>query len=176
MSTDTATPVDTQGPTSPGAELDAAIGRLIEIVGGLSDGDLHRAHFDGGWTVAQVVSHINVCTIMWIGDLSRLRHDPELRFFFREEIGHDLTGYPPPTVEIAVGQLTSTRRTLAAALPVMNDGIEDRVVEIPDLGTMTIAEWTPLITGHLVMHTGQAEEILTNRNAMPAGFTEAGAI
>lgn len=153
-----------------GAELDAALARLIDIVGRLSDGDLHRAHFDGGWTVAQVISHINVCSIMWLGDLARLRHDPDLRFFFREEIGHDLTGYPPPTVEIALGQLASTRRTHATSIAIMNDGISDRVVEIPDLGTLTVAEWTPLITGHLVMHTGQATEIMINRNFLPDGF------
>jgi hypothetical protein len=40
-----------------------------------------------------------VCTILWLGDLQRLHDDPELTFFFREEIGHDCTGYPPPTVE-----------------------------------------------------------------------------
>ena len=171
MSTDTTT----DGRTDPSAdtsaqELDAALGRLIDIVGRLSDGDLHRAHFDGGWTVAQVISHINVCTLVWLGDLSRIRHDPELRFIFREEIGHDLNGYPPPTVEIAVGQLTSTRRTLSTAYPAAYEGLEDRTIEIPDLGTMTIAEWAPIIAGHLTMHTGQAEEVLTNRQAMPSGF------
>ena len=171
MSTDTQTQTTTApDDTDPAGELDAALGRLIDIVGRLSDGDLHRAHFDGGWTVAQVISHINVCTLVWLGDLSRVRHDPDLRFVYREEIGHDLTGYPPPTVEIAVGQLRSTRRTLATAYPAAYAGLEDRVLEIPDLGTMTIAEWAPLIAGHLVMHTGQAEEVLTNRHAMPAGF------
>ena len=51
--------------------------------------------------------------MLWLGDLERLRHDPELSFFFREEIGHDALGYPPPTIDIAVRQLGSTRRTLA---------------------------------------------------------------
>ena len=175
MSTTTA-PENGQTSTHPdpddvgAAELDAALGRLIDIVGRLSDGDLHRAHFDGGWTVAQVISHLNVCTLVWLGDLARLRHDPELSFFFREEIGHDLTGYPPPTVESAVGQLTSTRRTLSRSYPAAYEGLEDRTVEIPDLGTMKIIEWMPLINGHLTMHTGQAEAVLTNRNAMPEGF------
>lgn len=171
MSTDTRTDGQTDASANTSAqELDAALGRLIDIVGRLSDGDLHRAHFDGGWTVAQVISHINVCTLVWLGDLARIRHDPELRFIYREEIGHDLTGYPPPTVEIAVGQLTSTRRTLSTAYPAAYAGLEDRTIEIPDLGTMTVADWAPLIAGHLTMHTGQAEEVLTNRNAMPAGF------
>jgi hypothetical protein len=109
-------------------------------------------------------------TLVWLGDLTRIRHDPDLRFIYREEIGHDLTGYPPPTVEIAVGQLTSTRRTLSVAYPAAYEGLDDRVIEIPDLGTRTIAEWVPIIAGHLTMHCGQAEEVLTNRNAMPEGF------
>ena len=153
--------------TPPAAELDASLARLIDIVGRLSDGDLHRAHSDGGWTVAQVISHINVCTLIWLGDLTRLRKDPELRFFYREEIGHDATGYPPPTVEIALGQLASTQRTLDTCPPTVDNELAARTVEIPDLGTMTIAEWTPIITGHRASHTQQAIEILTNRNAMP---------
>lgn len=175
MSTDTQANGQTETPaapaaTDPAAQLDAALGRLIDIVGQLSDGDLHRAHFDGGWTVAQVISHINVCTLVWLGDLARIRHDPELTFVYREEIGHDLTGYPPPTVEIAVGQLTSTRRTLSTAYPAAYAGLEERTIEIPDLGTLTVAEWAPIIAGHLTMHTGQAEEVLTNRHVLPAGF------
>jgi uncharacterized damage-inducible protein DinB len=157
------------GTTTPATEVDAALARLIEIVGRLSDGDLHRSHRNGGWTVAQVISHINVCNLMWFGDLARLRNDPDLRFFYREEIGHDATGYPPPTVEIALGQLASTRRTLATCLPTVDDELAACTVEIPDLGTMTIADWTPIITDHLISHTQQAIEILTDRNVLPAG-------
>jgi uncharacterized damage-inducible protein DinB len=162
----------TQTPLTPAQaheEVDAALARLQGILERISDGDLHRAHRDGGWTVAQVVSHINVCTLMWLGDLQRLRDDPELTFFFREEIGHDLTGYPPPTAEIAARQLASTRRTLAHSLPATDEALLGRTVEIPDLGTMTIAEWTPLITGHLVGHVDQALEIMRDREVLPAG-------
>ena len=90
------------------AQAGVGMARLQEALGRLSDGDLHRAHRGGGWTVAQVISHMNVATLMWLGDLKRLRHDPELTFFFREEIGHDALGYPPPTIDIAVRQLGST--------------------------------------------------------------------
>jgi uncharacterized damage-inducible protein DinB len=151
------------------ADADAALARLQDIVGRIGDGDLHRAHRDGGWSVAQVISHINVCAILWLGDLERLRNDAELRFFFREEIGHDALGYPPPTVEIAVRQLGSTRRTLASCVPATPADACGRVIEIPDLGTMTIAEWTPLILGHLISHTDQAMAILRDRGAMPEG-------
>jgi hypothetical protein len=156
-------------PAQAAREVDVALGRLQSVVERLSDGDLHLAGRDGGWTVAQCISHINVCTVMWLGDLQRLRDDPELRFFFREEIGHDLMGYPPPTVDRAARQLQSTRRSLAHCVPATPDDLLARTVEIPDLGTMTIAEWTPLITGHLAMHVEQALDVLRDRDAMPAG-------
>jgi DinB superfamily len=148
------------------AEVDAALGRLSDALAGLRDGDLHRAHSDGGWSVAGVISHMNVCTIIWLGDMMRLVLDPDLRFFYREEIGHDCIGYPPPTVEIARGQLDSTRRTLATCLPGIGDDVLSRTVEIPDLGTMTVAEWTPIIIGHLTSHVDQAFDILQNRGVL----------
>ena len=39
----------------------------------LSDADLHRADPEGGWTVAQIVSHIHICGLLWIADLDVLR-------------------------------------------------------------------------------------------------------
>ena len=101
------------------AGVDADLARLVDTLGGISDGDLHRASFGGGWTVAQVVSHISVSTLVWLGNLRRLEADPELGFFFREEVGHDALGYPPPTIELALARLAATRRTLATCLPSM---------------------------------------------------------
>ena len=151
------------------AKADAAMGRLQETLRGLNAGDLHRAHRGGGWSVAQVISHMNVATLMWLGDLERLRNDPDLRFFFREEVGHDALGYPPPTVEIALRQLDATRRTLQTCLPAVDAAIQDRTVEIPDLGTLTVAEWTPLIAGHLTGHVDQAFAIMTDRELVTEG-------
>jgi uncharacterized damage-inducible protein DinB len=71
------------------AEVDAAFGRLSDALAGISDGDLHRAHSAACTSVAGVVSHTNVCTIIWLGDMLRLINDPDLRFFYCEEIGHD---------------------------------------------------------------------------------------
>src|SRR3954452_538440 len=86
------------------ADVDAALDRLQGIIRRIGDGDLHHAHRDGGWSVAGVVSHVNVCPLIWMGGVRRLANDPELRFFFREEVGHDAGGYPPPTTELAVAQ------------------------------------------------------------------------
>ena len=148
------------------AGVDADLSRLAETLGRISDGDLHRASFGGGWTVAQVVSHISVSTLVWLGNLRRLEADPELGFFFREEIGHDALGYPPPTVELALARLAATRRTLATCLPSMSPELLARTVEIPDLGTMTVEEWTPIIAGHLTSHVEQAHDILRNRGVL----------
>lgn len=156
--------------TDPIADIDAGLARLQDAVGRLADGDLHRAHFGGGWTVAQVISHINVGVLVWLADVTRLQHDPDLRFFFREEIGHDLVGYPPPLVEIAVRQLASTRRTLTTAVAAASEPVADRVVEIPDLGTMTVREWNGIIRMHTLGHVDQAFEIMRNREFAPEGI------
>jgi hypothetical protein len=151
------------------ATADRALERLEAVLGRLDDGDLHLAHRDGGWTPAQLVSHISLSTLVWLGDMERLRQDPELTFFFREEIGHDAMGYPPPTVELARRRVASTRRTIATCLPAADPAILDRTVEIPDLGTMTVTDWTPLIVGHLTGHVEQALEVLRDRGAFPEG-------
>ena len=103
---------------------------------------------------------------MWLGDLRRLESDPDLTFFFREEVGHEALGYAPPSVENALAHLASTRRTLATCLPAMAPELLARTVEIPDLGTMTIEDWTPLILGHLTSHVEQAHDILRNRGVL----------
>lgn len=87
MSTDT-----TSTALSAAADADDALERLEQILGRISDGDLHLAHPDGGWSPAHVVSHLSLSTLMWLGDMERLRQDPQLRFFLREEIGHDAVG------------------------------------------------------------------------------------
>lgn len=143
--------------------VDEALARLVDTLGRISDGDLHRAHTGGGWSVAGVISHINVSALLWLGNLTRLANDPDLGFFYREEVGHDALGYPPPTVELALGQLAGTRRSLATCLPAVGEDLLARAVEIPDLGTLTVAEWTPLIIGHLTGHVDQAHEILRDR-------------
>jgi uncharacterized damage-inducible protein DinB len=151
------------------ATADAALVRLDEVLQGISDGDLHLATPGGGWTVAQVVAHITVSTLVWLGDMERLRQDPQLSFFFREEIGHDALGYPPPTVAIARGRIASTRRTIATCLPATDPAILDRTVEIPDLGTKTVSDWIPIIVGHLTGHVEQAVDVLRSRDAFPQG-------
>lgn len=148
------------------AETDAALAQLADVLSGLGDGALHLAHRDGGWTPADLVSHINASILLWTALLSRLAHDPDLAFVLREEVGHDAKGYPPPTVEVAVQHLASGRRTLATVLPAVPDDVLARPLTIPDLGTLTVAEWTPPILGHAAGHAQQALDVLRNRGAI----------
>jgi uncharacterized damage-inducible protein DinB len=151
------------------ADADAALARLQDAVAKLADGDLARAHRGGGWTVAQVISHTNVCTLLWVANLQRLAVDADLDFFFREEIGHDAVGYPPPTSDVAARQLAATRVTLASTPSAVRAEVLARTVTIPDLGTMTAGEWTPLIIGHVIGHVEQAFEIMRDRGFVPEG-------
>lgn len=145
---------------------DEAIGRLDRALAGLSDGDLHLAHRDGGWTAAELVSHINMSVLLWTSTVARVTHDPELTFVFREEIGHDVKGYPPPRVETARRQLDSTRRTLATCMAAIPAEVLGRTVEIPDLGQYTVEQWTPPVLGHAAGHAQQALDVLTDRGAI----------
>ncbi len=133
----------------------------------LSDADLHRADPEGGWTVAQIVSHIHLCGLLWIADLERMRHDPEL-FMFREELGHDVLGAPPPSSQEAAHRIASLRHALDVCLPVVDPAIADKVLEVPPFGKMTITQWMPLLIGHLLGHTEQARAILRTRGILPA--------
>lgn len=148
---------------------DAALARLDEVLAGLADGDLHLAHRNGGWTAAQLVSHINVSVLLWTAAVTRVEHDPELTFLFREEVGHDALGYPPPRIDLARRQLDSARRTLATCVPAVADTVLQRSIEIPDLGTLTVAEWTPPILGHAAGHAEQALDVLRDRGALAQG-------
>ena len=145
---------------------DAAFERLDQVLAGLTDGDLHLAHRDGGWTTAQLVSHINMSVLLWTASLARVAADPELDFLFREEIGHDVLGYPPPTLEIARRQLTSTRRTMRTCLAAIDPEVLARELTIPDLGTHTVDVWTPPVLGHAAGHAEQALDVLRDRGAL----------
>ncbi len=147
-------------------QTDDALGSLSETLSGLGDGALHLAHRDGGWTPAELVSHINVSVLLWTALLSRVAYDPELVFVLREEVGHDAKGYPPPTVALALQHLASARRTLATVVPAIPADVLCRELTIPDLGTLTVEVWTPPILGHAAGHAQQALDVLKDRGAL----------
>ncbi len=140
-----------------------------QILRSIGDADLHRAQPEGGWTVAQVVSHMHVSGLLWIADLERLRHCGEGMFMFREELGHDALGAPPPSAAEAADRIASLRTALETCLAAADPAVLDKAMEVPPFGTLTCAEFTPLIIGHLDSHAEQAKDILRVRGALPTG-------
>ena len=149
------------------AGVDADLARLVDTLGGISDGDLHRASFGGGWTVAQV-SRTSACrTLVWLGDLRRLeatipscgsssaRRSATTRSATRRPRSRSRWPASPPP---AAPSRPACRRWPPSCSPAR--------VEIPDLGTMTVEEWTPIIIGHLTSHVEQALDILRNRGVL----------
>src|SRR5579875_214896 len=56
---------------------------------------------------------------------------------------------------------------LEVCLPAVDLAIANKQLEMPTLGRMTIAEWMPLLIGHLLEHTEQARAILRTRGVLP---------
>jgi len=142
-----------------------ALAELEALLASLSDADLHRAHPDGGWTCAQVVSHIHLSGMLLIAALERLRHRPEL-FIFREELGHDAVGATPHSSAEAAARIASLRTALAECMPAVDPSIADREVEVPPFGRFPIGTGSPLIAAHLAGHCGQIREILQVRGVL----------
>lgn len=134
----------------------------------VSDADLHRADPEGGWTGAQVVSHMHISGLLWIADLERLRHcGGDHMPMFREELGHDAVGAPPPTAAEAADRIASLRTALDHCLPAADPAVLDIGMEVSPFGTLTCGEFMPLIIGHLEAHTEQLKSILRVRGVLP---------
>lgn len=145
----------------------AALSELEQLLGQIGDTDLHRAEPNGGWTGAQVVSHIHMCSLLWIADLERLRLHPEPHMFmFREELGHDVLGAPPPSTAEAAARIASARVAIERSFPTVSAEVLGKTVEIPTLGTFTVADFMPIISGHLAHHVGQFKAIMRSRGVL----------
>jgi hypothetical protein len=145
--------------TAPAIE---ALRELEALLGRVSDADLHRAHPDGGWTCAQVVSHIHISGLLWIAALERLRHQPSL-FMYREELGHDAVGATPHSSAEAAGRVASLRTALERCVPAVDPGVADREAEVPPFGKFRLGAGAAVIAGHLTVHCGQVRDILQAR-------------
>ncbi len=146
------------------AQASQALTELEQLLGTITDAELHLAEPNGGWTCAQVVSHIHLCSLLWIADLERLRLHPEPHMFmFREELGHDAVGAPPPSTREAAARVASARAAIERSFPTVSAEVLAKTVEIPTLGTFTVADFLPIISGHLAHHVGQIRAILSAR-------------
>ena len=149
---------------------DRTLTAVEELLRSIEDGDLHVADPGGGWTGATVVSHMTLAGLLWVADIARLQADPDLDFFYREEIGHDTIGAIPPTAAEAADKIASLRRTMVSTMPHHTPEILERSVEITTLGRMTVAEWLPIIVGHVVHHRDQLHAVLKSRGKLPERF------
>ncbi len=131
----------------------------------IPDANLHQAHPDGGWTVAQIVSHVHLSGLLFIADLERLRHHDHL-FMFREELGHDAVGAPPPSAAEAADRIASLRRALTEYLPGADPAVLTKTIDVPPFGTVPMSGMARGIIGHLGAHADQARAILTKRGAI----------
>ena len=143
---------------------------LEELLRTIDDGDLHRADPGGGWTGAAIVSHITLAGLLWVGNVQRVVADPDLALLYREEIGHDAVGAVPPTAAEAADKVAALRRTMTGTMSAHTPEVLAREVEITTLGRRTVAEWLPLIVGHVVHHRDQLHDVLRSRDRLPARF------
>jgi hypothetical protein len=149
------------------AQASTALNELEQLLGAIGDADLHRAEPNGGWTCAQTVSHIHLCSLLWIADLERLRLHPEQHMFiFREELGHDVLGAPPPSTGEAAARIASARVAIERSFPMVSAEVLAKTIEVPTLGTFSVADFMPIISGHLAMHVEQIKAILRSRGVL----------
>ena len=102
------------------AGVDADLARLVDTLGGISDGDLHRARFGGGWTVAQVdLAHQRVARWSGWATCAASRPIPSCGSSSARRSGTTRSATRRPPSRSRWRQLASTRRTLATCLPAM---------------------------------------------------------
>jgi hypothetical protein len=143
----------------------ATLSTLEETVRTIPDAALHQADPDGGWTVAQVVSHIHLSGLLAIADLQRLWHHEHL-FMYREELGHDVLGATPHSAQEAAGRIASLRQALADCLPAQDPSVLSRTVDVPPFGVLSMDVLAAGLVGHLAAHAEQARAILRKRGAI----------
>lgn len=143
---------------------------LEDLLRSISDADLHRADPNGGRSSAIVVTHMTLAGLLRVADIQRLAAAPDLDLFYREEIGHDTIGAVPPSAAEAADKIAALRRTVVSTMPSHTGEILRREVEITTLGRKTVAEWLPIIVGHLVHHRDQMQDVLRSRGRLPERF------
>ena len=108
-----------------------------------------------------------MCSLLWIADLERLRLHPEAHMFmFRDELGHDVVGAPPHSTSEAAARIASARVAMERSFPTVSAEVLAKTVEIPTLGTFSVADFMPIISGHLAMHVEQFKTILRSRGVL----------
>jgi hypothetical protein len=147
------------------SQASATLDEFEATLRGIADSSLHQADPDGGWTVAQIVSHIHLSGMLAIAALVRLQHHDHL-FMFREEVGHDALGAPPHSAAEAANRMASLRQAIAECLPALPTVVLERTVEVPPFGTLPMSQLAPGLIQHIAGHAEQARGILRKRGAL----------
>ena len=80
---------------------------------------------------------------------------------------------PAPLHVVVHVDVASLRRTMVSTLPMHTEELLAREVDITTLGRRTVAEWLPIIVGHVVHHRDQLHDVLRSRGRLPARFDTA---
>lgn len=142
------------------------LGELEGLLRGLDDVDLHRADPEGGHTIAEVVSHIQLAGLTSIAAAERMRHRPSGQHMFREEIGHDAVGAPPPSAAEAADRIQNLRTALEECLGALPPEVLEKQLDIPPIGVIAVEGWTMLWVGHIGQHAEQIRDILRSRGLL----------
>ena len=142
------------------------LAELETLLRGLSDADLHRADPEGGHTIAEVVSHIQLAGLTSIAAAERMRFRPSGQHMFREEIGHDAVGAPPPSSDEAAARLQNLRTAIEECFSALPPEVLEKELEIPPVGVITVEGWTMLWVGHIGQHAEQIRDILASRGLL----------
>ena len=62
---------------------------------------------------------------------------------------------------------------MVSTLPMHTEELLAREVDITTLGRRTVAEWLPIVVGHVVHHRDQLHDVLRSRGRLPARFDNA---
>jgi hypothetical protein len=142
------------------------LGELESLLRGLDDVDLHRADPEGGHTIAEVVSHIQLAGLTSIAAAERMRYRPSGQHMFREEIGHDAVGAPPPSSEEAADRIQNLRTALEDCFAALPREVLEKELDIPPVGVIPVEGWTLLWVGHIGQHAEQIRDILRSRGLL----------
>lgn len=136
---------------------------LEVLLRGLDDVDLHRADPEGGHSIAQVVSHIQLAGLTSIAAAERMRYRPSGQHMFREEIGHDAVGAAPPSSDEAADRIQNLRIAIEECLADLPPEVLEKQLDIPPIGVIAVEGWTLVWVGHLGQHAEQIRDILRSR-------------
>ncbi|WP_166805821.1 DinB family protein [Jeotgalibacillus sp. R-1-5s-1] len=145
--------------------------KLVNLISPLHDENLNTAGVNGGWTVAQVVEHLAVAEVNFLGLVEHAIQQQHIGYakakdfsILRDRSVKMKAQHEPSSVrrnaEECIQLLQKSRNKTAAFLN-ENNQIEQYIVTHPRFGDIPAMSVFTLITEHEHRHIEQIEEILT---------------